>query len=431
MTSLTSLSLLTGAFPIAIIVAGILGGLWLLIVGARTHLIAVVVVAACTALLTAALYVVVEKVWRPIGDPIGLTIYASIAMAALAVALVVFQIVSARRRIGVAVVSIVAAAAVVLAAGVHVNGVYAAYPTVGTALGVDSTDFIELGALHDRAAVTGKPLSGVWLPPAGLPDGGKIVNTPIAGLTSGFGARNALIYLPPAYFADPRPLLPVLVLLAGQPGSPRDWLVGGQLVQTFDDYARDHQGLAPVVVIADGTGSELANPLCMNSALGNAANYLATDVPQWIRANLQVDPDPKAWAVGGLSYGGTCSLQLATNYPQVYPTFLNLSGQDEPTLGDRQQTVNAAFSGNDAAFTEVNPLDLLRTQQFTESAGAFVAGADDEKYRSQTETMFHAAKAAGMDVHLQIAPGGHTFQVWSTGLRDQLGWLGARLGLTG
>ncbi|MFC8936215.1 alpha/beta hydrolase-fold protein [Rhodococcus sp. NPDC057135] len=39
-----------------------------------------------------------------------------------------------------------------------------------------------------------------------------------------------------------------------------------------------------------------------------------------MQANLQVNPDPRAWAIGGLSYGGTCALQLATNYPQIFPT---------------------------------------------------------------------------------------------------------------
>ncbi len=129
-------------------------------------------------------------------------------------------------------------------------------------------------------------------------------------------------------------------MLAGQPGSPEDWLNGGKLAMTMDAFAREHHGLAPVVVVPDGTGSQLANPLCLDSQLGKVASYLAVDVPTWIKTHLQVDPDPRSWAVGGLSYGGTCSLQLATNHPEVYPTFLDLSGQEEPTLGDRRRTVD-------------------------------------------------------------------------------------------
>lgn len=429
MSSLTDLSLLSGVLPAVVLGAGALGGLWLLAGTTRKNLIAICIATALTALLTGTIFLFVERVWRPFADPVDVSIYVALGLAALAVLLVIPRIVLARRKIRVAGASSAAAIAVVLAACMHINSVFAAEPTVGAAFGVDSADHIELGVVPYRDIVTGGSLTA-WRPPTELPEGGKIAHAPIAGATSGFDARDALIYLPPAYFADPLPLLPVLVLLAGQPGSPQDWLDGGQLGQTIDDFARNHFGLAPVVVVADGTGSELANPLCMNSILGNAADYLAIDVPHWIQANLQVNPDPRAWAIGGLSYGGTCALQLATNYPQIYPTFLNLSGQIEPTLGDRQQTVNAAFRGDYAAFTAVNPIDVMRRQRFSESAGAFVVGADDEHYRSQTEAMYQAAKAAGMDVHIQIVPGGHSFKVWSEGLRAQLGWLGTRLGLT-
>ena len=144
-----------------------------------------------------------------------------------------------------------------------------------------------------------------------------------------------------------------------------------------------------------------------------------------------MDPDPRKWAIGGLSYGGTCAFQLATNFPAVYPTFLDLSGQIEPTLGDRKQTVDAAFGGNEAAFVAVNPQDLLREKKFPDSAGVFVVGKQDNDYRPGLQTLYEAAKAAGMDVQYAEVDGGHSFQVWSAGLASQLGWLGTRLGLPG
>ena len=89
------------------------------------------------------------------------------------------------------------------------------------------------------------------------------------------------------------------------------------------------------------------------------ATYLSVDVPAWIRATLQVNPDTTTWAIGGLSNGGTCSLQMAVTAPDVYRTFVDLSGEAEPTLGDRAGTVAAAFGGDEAAFAAVNPLDVL------------------------------------------------------------------------
>lgn len=57
--------------------------------------------------------------------------------------------------------------------------------------------------------------------------------------------------------------------------------------------------------------------------------------------------------------------------------------------------MNATFEGDDAAFVAVNPIDLLHRQQFPGTAGAFVVGADDHRYRLQTETNYDAGDGCG------------------------------------
>src|SRR5690606_15466240 len=225
----------------------------------------------------------------------------------------------------VALALVLATLTVLVSAAGRINAVYDAYPTVRAALGIDDYRTVPF---DDTLRPSGRSLPvAQWSPPPDLPSTGAVTTAPIPGAVSAFDAREAQIYLPPAYFADPRPDLPVLVLLAGQPGSPEDWIVGGRLVETMNAYAAAHSGLAPVVVVADGTGGQFDNPLCVDSHLGNAATYLAVDIPAWARTHLQVDPGPRAWSVGGLSYGGTCALQLATTRPDVYPTFLDMSGE--------------------------------------------------------------------------------------------------------
>jgi S-formylglutathione hydrolase FrmB len=222
----------------------------------------------------------------------------------------------------------------------------------------------------------------------------------------------------------------VLVLLAGQPGGPRDWIDAGRLTSTLDRYAAQHHRLAPVVVIPDWLGAPLANPLCLDSRLGRDQTYLSVDVPAWIRSTLQVDPDPTGWAVAGSSAGGTCSLQLALNTPAVYPTFVDLSGQSEPTLGDRSRTVAAAYGGDASAFTAVNPLDLLVRHRYPHTAGFLAVGNNDGQYRPQAEQVVRAARRAGVPVELRELPGGHDWRVWAAGLQAALPWLAIRLHLT-
>ncbi|MGB6070949.1 MAG: alpha/beta hydrolase-fold protein [Rhodococcus sp. (in: high G+C Gram-positive bacteria)] len=427
-----SLSLIDGPVPVIVSVLGALGGLWLLLSPrARRYATRALPIAATAAIVVTAIgYVVVEKVWRPFPDPIETAIYVWIGVGFAALFAVIPRSVAARGVLGT-VASVLAMVFVVAASALHVNLEFDAYPTVGNALGAESAARIQFSDVPApvEQTVTGTPLDSIWTAPADLGAAGRITSASIPATASNFSARDAEIYLPPAYFADPRPLLPVLVLLAGQPGAPEDWLNGGKLAETMDNFARDHAGLAPVVVVADGTGSSMANPLCVDSPLGNVDTYLSRDVPDWIDSALQVDPNRAHWAIGGLSYGGTCSIQMATNHPDVYPTFLDLSGQREPTLGDRDRTVQQAFGGNSAAFTAINPLDLLKSRQYPDSAGIFVVGSDDNDYKPGQQEMYDAAKAAGMDVQYVEVPGGHSFAVWSEGLRRELPWLATRTGL--
>lgn len=390
--------------------------------------LATAVAATVTTVVSTAVFV--EKVWQPFPDHLPWTVYTWSGAAVLAIALLIGRWFVRRRNRPIVATGLVAAAtAVVLCAAGGTNAVYDAYPTVRAALGIGEYRTVPFdAALAPRSDRHPLP-PGKWRAPVDTPATGAVAKTAIPATVSRFPAREARIYLPPAYFTTPRPDLPVLVLLAGQPGSTDDWLIGGGLTDTMDAYAAEHQGLAPITVLADDTGGPFANPLCVDSHLGNVATYLSVDVPEWIRTHLQVDPNPRAWAVGGLSYGGTCALQLATTRPDVYPTFLDMSGQAEPLLEDRAGTIRKVFGGDAEAFARNNPAELLKRNRYPDSAGAFVVGRDDTEYLGDLERLTVTARAAGMDVHLTELPGGHSFAVWSAGLEQELPWLGRRFGL--
>ena len=423
---------LTTRAAVAVFAVLVVAGLVMLLVRrCRPWFVRGVPIVVLTSLaLTAVAALVVEKVWKPFPDRLPGVVYGWVAVALFAVALLIGRWFVRRRdrtRPLVAVALVVAAVLVVVAAAGRINAVYDAYPTVRAALGISDYRTVTFDDPSVRASQT-VPVED-WAAPENMPATGAVTSVTIPGAVSGFRAREARVYLPPAYFSDPRPELPVLVLLAGQPGSTEDWLVGGRLARTMDNYAAEHRGLAPVVVLADGTGGQFDNPLCVDSHLGNAATYLAVDVPAWVRDNLQVADDPKAWAVGGLSYGGTCALQLATTRPDVYPTFLDFSGQAEPTLGNRDTTIREVFGGDAEAFARNNPADLLARNRYPDSAGAFVVGTDDSEYRAGVEQLASTARDAGMDVHLTELPGTHNFALWAAGLEKELPWLAQRLGL--
>jgi enterochelin esterase-like enzyme len=434
MTGALQWSLITGPVPVLVTIVG-LAGLAALLYGRtrRWWTRQVPLVLACSALIVVAADTVVDRIWRPFPDPVPLLIVLWLAAATAAVGLAVARSVTTRRwrsSVGAAV----AAMLVLVTVGAQANMYYGQYPTLHTALGLAPSnlgDFAQIARpTRDRvAAAAGKSLSDVWTAPPEMPSSGVVSPVSIPSPVSGFSARPGWVYFPPAYLVTPRAQLPVLVLVAGQPGTPSDWLNGGRLSSVMDDFATRHHGLAPVVVVADNLGSTLANPLCVDSRLGNAASYLTVDVPNWIRRELQIDPDPHAWAIGGFSSGGTCALQLAVRAPRIYPTFLDISGQDEPTLGSRQRTIDVAFGGDRASFTRSNPLDVLAHSRLTGTAGAIVAGRDDGVYLPQQHKVLAACRAAGMTVRWLELPGGHNWRVWGPGLEQSLPWLSARIRL--
>lgn len=388
-------SLLHGAFPV---VAGVAGALALVALlwprgRARRWWLRSVPLALAAAVLAAAL---VAAVFRTVlAEPLPRTVTAWSAGALAGITLAV-----AAGRAGARWLPVSAAALVVaLSAASGVNRYYGEVPTVRTALGLGYAD--ELETVPARTAQLVTPPD--WTPPPGMPATGRVVDVAIPGLVSGFDARPGWVYLPPAYLGSVRAELPVLVLLAGQPGGPSDWLDGGQLAARMDRYAAAHRGLAPVVVMPDDLGSELADPQCLDPAPAAAATYLSVDVPNWISHHLQVGAGR---AVGGLSYGGTCAVQLALTAPSVYPTFVDISGETAPALG------------------------LLATRHYPATAGAIVVGAQDREFRPDAETVLAALRSANVPVIFTEMPGSHTWGVWGPGLEATLPWLGTRLGLS-
>src|SRR6516225_3945510 len=202
----------------------------------------------------------INNVWRPFPDvlPFTIVLWSWVALAGLALALARLPLLRTWPRRAAA---IAAGVPVLAAAANQVNGYFQAYPSLRVALApwLDPKPVLTRTAnVTEVVARPGQTLESIWHPPHGMPT---------------------------AYLSTPRPQLPVLVLLAGQPGDPRAWLDSGQLQAIMDGFATRHHGLAPVVVMPDDLGNEFANPLCLNSRLGQVQTYLTVDVPDWITSH--------------------------------------------------------------------------------------------------------------------------------------------------
>lgn len=253
---------------------------------------------------------------------------------------------------------------------------------------------------------------------------GALVSIPFHGAESGLKARDAVAYIPPSYWTKPELKLPVIVLLHGNPGSPQRWFAVGDAAVPADRYQREHHGVSPILVSVDATGSWTGDPACVDGPELKMQTYLAHDVPRLIKEKLRVDTDQNKWTIAGLSYGGTCAMQVLANDPQSYGGFLNLSGYEEPALGSRKETVDTFFHGNVQAFLAINPKDIFENAikqqdpRFNGKKAIFVTGDSDVRARTAQRLLSRLAQQAGMQVDSRVIPGNHGYATWRKGFRE-------------
>lgn len=329
------------------------------------------------------------------------------------------------------VLSVACCALLLVTAGSQINAYFDEYPTLGALTGADADDITAFRQSAGSSAPEDTPVVDRWTGQLAIGQGG-VETAQIPGTVSGFAARDAYVYTPPAYGVAQPPRLPVLILVAGQPGGPEDWVTSGELQQNLDAFAATHNGLAPVTVVVDPNGADTANTMCMDSAIAKAETYLVKDVRDWITAELGIDTNPEHWTFGGWSYGGTCAIQMATRHPDLFGSFIDFQGEAEPALGpDRAQTVQTAFGGNTAEFDALVPLTVLSTTRFPDTWGYFASGSEDTQFTGYMTEVSKAAELSGMTTQTAIVPGqGHSWAVPINQLVPALTWLSPKLGFS-
>ncbi|PPF65894.1 hypothetical protein C5C18_07050 [Rathayibacter tritici] len=339
-------------------------------------------------------------------------LWIGLGFGGVAVALVVLVQAIRRRRVRGVLASLGVAVLVVATAAMSINIDFGQYPTVRSALGISAYSDSDV-----LAVVPGGPHADLatWIAPPGMPAAGSVSSVAIPATASGFPARDAVVYLPPAALTAAPPLLPVMVMLSGQPGSPSDPLSTEKLQQALDTYATAHAGLAPIVVSPDQLGDPNTNTMCIDSPMGKSATYLTVDVPNWIRANLPVLGDAQHWAIGGLSQGGTCAIQLGAGFPALFGNIIDASGELAPTLGSEAATIAQGFGGDAAAYKAATPLGLLaKNAPYTGTVAIFGVGANDASFLPGAKTLHAAALAAGMNAtYIEVPGSAHDVTAWS------------------
>lgn len=320
--------------------------------------------------------------------------------------------------------------------GLIVNNYYHYFSTPIAALqamGIANATVATSSNANDRSSPSARiTQEQYYQAPIGQPAKGELSALMVPSSSASFVPRVGRIYLPPALRGNDMIRLPVIVLLAGYPGSPLDWEQAG-LFNFMNDFAAKHKGLAPVVAVVDFAGEHKVDTECVDSRLGTAETYLTKDVPAYLKAHYQVATDPLQWTIGGYSAGGTCGSLVALRNPSVYRNFMNISGDAMPGLATEKDTLNTLFNGSVAEQQAHTPDLLLKAGNplySTMHGWYYYADSDKPAIVARIKQQAALAQKAGIDTQLRDMKGHHSFEVWKQGYLDGLPWLMNKLRLT-
>jgi S-formylglutathione hydrolase FrmB len=269
-----------------------------------------------------------------------------------------------------------------------------------------------------------------------VPPTGRIVPISTGESASHFKHRSEYVYLPPVWFtSSPPPQLPALMLIGGEFGKSSDWVWSSR--DAADAFASSHGGNAPVIVYVDAGGAFGKDTECVNGSYGNAADHLTKDVVSFVISNFGVSPSSANWGVGGWSMGGTCAILLTAMHPELFSTFVDIAGDMGPNAGNKSQTVDRLFGGDENAWAAFDPKTVMsRHGPYSGVSGVFAiestAGKDKLPGSAiAAQALAQTAVANAIDCTIFELSGKHDWQFGASVFEQTLPWLAAQLGTPG
>ena len=351
-------------------------------------------------------------------------LWVSALCASLALAALNFRHSKLWRKITAAISLVV----FVVTAGLGINADIGLNRTLGSLMGISTAKEIRLPEITSPSATPTEPLWTHRKPPSDMPDKGLQGKKRIPATASGFVARDAGIYLPPAAQVTNPPQLPLVIMLMGQPGNPDP----ADIASVLDGFAGKNKGLAPIVIVADQIGPGQNDTGCLDTdRYGNVETYIIKDVVNYAKSQLNILQEPKYWTIAGYSNGGQCAVSLGAKHQNVFGNILSISGEEFPGAENPKATLNDLFNGNQAAYDAQKPVALLAKNRFEDTTAVFTVGANDTPYKPAAQKLYQAATQSGMaTTYHEVSNAGHLADALQGGLEKGFDVLYPRLGLS-
>jgi enterochelin esterase-like enzyme len=266
---------------------------------------------------------------------------------------------------------------------------------------------------------------------------GDLFSTTVTGPSSHI-TRQVYIYLPPQYFstAYAKYRFPVIELLHGAPGQPATWVNVMNVIPIYLGLLGEHKAAPAVLVMPDTDGGLQYSLQCLNDPHGlQDMTFVAKEVPNWVAANLRVQPPSGFWGVAGYSEGGFCAANIGLQYATRFGYVGVESGYFAPDTSQvplggkpngKPHDVNV-FKGNPRLLALNTPQEYIKhipvgttVPQFFFAAGAEDQGDVDAAEYFRQLLLLRVADVPPVDI---VNGAGHQALVWRTALTPILEWM--------
>ena len=303
--------------------------------------------------------------------------------------------------------------AVSLATATAVNSFVGYIPTIaslGQLAGVTSLgQAIGSPAVAGSLAATGMLANG-W--PVGV---GRTVSFNLGDPGLGVPVSTGYVYLPPGYDSQPDRHYPVVYLLHGFPGGAQDWMRAGRVADTMNLLVANHV-LPPMIIVApDVNGGRFRDGGCLNAVGGpQITTYLLRDVLGWVDSHLRTLISPAQRAIGGMSSGGYCALDIGLRATGLFGVLLAFQPYGDPGLS----VLPGILAGRTDVYRAHSPTVYLPFMTFVRRPAIFLDSGDASRAEvRRVRALYQLIAARKLDAAFRIETGqSHT-------------WLEARAGL--
>ncbi|MGW4804028.1 alpha/beta hydrolase [Kitasatospora sp. NPDC004272] len=343
-------------------------------------------------------------------------------------------------RLGLLAVTQVSVLAVLL---LSVNNAYGFYSSWNDLLRPGGTPLVLTAAKGPAAAPEGDELvrptdeGGLETVKDVLPEGtaeevGRVDSVRVTGTASGLSDQ-VFVYLPPEYFNPryARERFPVLLALAGYPGSSLHLVEGLRLPQTAAGLQHDGRMAPTVIVMARPTVAPPRNTECVNVPGGpQAETWFAEDVPAALRSAYRVSRSAGSWGVFGYSTGGSCALRLAMRHPDTYRNAAGMHA--DYTVPNDHWTDGDLFRGDQDAARQFDLDWRLKNLPAPRADLLLVSTRAEDDFPATQKFLAEAQQVAAAHPGFQVdsiflPDGGHSFETWRRELPATLEWLSDHL----